>query len=40
MEQSDPIVERAVALAGGGADGDAVGELIRLAGEPEVIQKR
>jgi hypothetical protein len=40
LQQSDPIVERAVALAGSGADGDAVGELVRLAGdEPEPLHR-
>jgi hypothetical protein len=41
LQQSDPIVERAVALAGSAAaDGDAVGELVRLAGdEPEPLHR-
>jgi hypothetical protein len=40
LQQSDPIVERAVALADGGANGDAVGELVRLAGDqPESLHQ-
>lgn len=36
MEQSDPIVERAVALAGSDADRPgALGELIQLAGNDQ-----
>jgi hypothetical protein len=38
LEPSDPIVERAVTLAGASDDGDAVGELVRLAGDqPEPL---